>query len=146
MIIIDPLLEYDDFPLERDYSKLSDYRMVRTLVEDEYNLAEFFHTLYSDNRFFGYLIVFEELHMYCGSKPYVVLSRFIRTMRHFNFKVITISQRPLQFPIIVSSQADAFVFFKITEPFDLMYIRGINHRLPKHIRKLENFEYIVYNV
>jgi DNA helicase HerA-like ATPase len=134
VVILDPLEEYAADMRARSLGDLVD-ALERSHRKRRFSIACTFESMdeYGDAldlcRDVGDLwIVVEELNFFvdCWSRdePYLDLIRF---GRHDGVSIVMVAQRAAEIPKLFTSQSDAIVSFRQTEPRDLDYLSKIGH-------------------
>ncbi|MBD3196326.1 MAG: AAA family ATPase [Candidatus Lokiarchaeota archaeon] len=92
-------------------------------------------------------IIFEEVFRFCN-RHYIApeLQRITFYGRHKNVKSIIIGQRPAQINRDILSQADSFIFFKLTDSRDLNFIeQRFSKETSELVKSLDKYEYVFTN-
>lgn len=90
----------------------------------------------------NYTLMIDEINIFGSNlKIHHTISKVVNIGRHSNVNLIVAARRLFQTNIIIRSQTNLFVFFKMTENSDLKYIQGIsNKQFANDVLNLEKYQ------
>jgi len=134
VVVLDPLEEYHGLIRARDFNSLlsfleavHEHRKIRIACTFS-TMEEYERAIYLVREVGNIWIIIEELNYFvdCWSHEEAYLD-LIRFGRHDGVSILMVAQRAAEIPKLFTSQSDAIVSFKQTEPRDLDYLSKIGH-------------------
>jgi len=134
VVVLDPFEEYPVTWRARSFPELVQ------ILEEEYQKPKFsIGCTYDDFEGYGdtldlcrevgdLVVVIEELNLFidCWTREEPFLN-LVRVGRHHGVSIVLVAQRAAEIPKLFTSQSDAIVTFRQTEPRDLDYLSKIGH-------------------
>lgn len=155
VIIFDLLGEFTYFEtaynLKDFFQKLSSMKNENFFVLNYYNPKnsedDFLTICKAINRLKNIMFVVDEIDYFCTTHSIPKeFDEIVKRGRHQELQLMVACRRPHEIPTIIRSQLSQLITFRHIEPRDLQYLGEIIHLEEDQISRLEQFNFISWNV
>jgi len=149
VVVIDTMNEYNKQSIRMVITDdiVFDMFKVRLVPKDNVEFAISMQLISNIRYKYGVNVVIDEVDMW--SNPHMIpveLENALKFSRHYKLNFWCTVRSPQEVNKKITSLADKFIMFKVTEPRALEYFSQFNKDLPDILRNLKPYEYHVYEL